>query len=314
MKRLFIVVPCYNEQEVLQTTVTELTTKLTALISTKKIAEDSKMLLVDDGSKDSTWDIIENLHKENSFVNGLKLSRNKGHQQALIAGLFYAKDICDITISMDADLQDDVDAIDDMIEKNSQGAEIVYGVRNDRATDTFFKRNSALAFYKLLGRITDHTINNHADFRLMSKVALDGLSQFNEVNLFLRGIVPMVGFKTDVALYSRKKRLAGESKYPLPKMINFALDGITSLSTKPIRLILLLGVLIFSTSVIMMIYTLFCYIFGETVDGWTSIMISVWAIGGLQLLSIGIIGEYIGKIYLETKHRPRYIIETILGE
>lgn len=312
--RLFIVLPCYNEEEILQNTVKELSVKLDNLIFKEIISRNSKLLLVDDGSKDRTWEIIEKLHKESLFVNGLQLSRNKGHQNALLAGLFHSKDLCDVTISMDADLQDDMDVIDVMLKKYELGADIVYGVRSDRSTDSWFKRNSAQAYYKILEFLSGEIVYNHADFRLMSKKALEGLSKFREVNLFLRGIVPMVGYKADTVSYSRKKRLAGESKYPLKKMINFAVDGITSLSTKPIRCIMLLGLIVFSIGIIMSLYTLIVYLAGATVHGWASIMISIWAIGGLQLLSIGIIGEYIGKIYLETKNRPRYIIKTTLGE
>ena len=314
MERLFLVIPCYNEQEVIHETVKQLTVKMVSLVSAKKICPTSKIVLVDDGSKDSTWDMITQLYHTNSFVHGLKLAGNKGHQNALLAGLMYAKDNCDISISMDADLQDDINAVDAMLAKHSQGADIVYGVRNNRDTDTRFKRITAQAFYKTMSIMGAKTVYNHADYRLMTRRALEGLAQFKEVHLFLRGMVPLVGYQSDTVEYKRGERFAGESKYPLSKMINFALDGITSLSIKPIRLITLLGFFIFSASILMLIYFLVVHFIGQTVAGWTSIIVSVWAIGGLQLLAIGVIGEYLGKIYLETKERPRYIIETLLGD
>ena len=314
MERLFLVIPCYNEEEVLHETVKQLTDKMLSLVSSKTICPSSKILLVDDGSKDSTWRLISQLHQSNNFIYGLKLAGNKGHQNALLAGLMYAKDHCDVSISMDADLQDDINAIDLMLAKHKQGADIVYGVRNNRDTDTAFKRVTAQSFYKVMSAMGAKTVYNHADYRLMTKRALEGLAQFKEVHLFLRGLVPLVGYQSATVEYKRGERFAGESKYPLSKMINFALDGITSLSIKPIRLITLLGFFIFSASICMLLYFLTVHFMHQTVAGWTSIIVSVWAIGGLQLLAIGVIGEYLGKIYLETKERPRYILETILGD
>lgn len=310
---LYIVVPCYNEQEVLEKTAQKLLNKITKLSQENLISEKSRILFVDDGSSDTTWDIITNLHKSNNYFSGLKLSRNKGHQNALLAGLMTVKDKCDAAISIDADLQDDIDAIDKMCEKfKNEKCDIVYGVRSARDTDTFFKKHSAEGYYKLLSKIGVEVTYNHADFRLMSKKALDALESFKEVNLFLRGIVPMIGFKSDKVYYERHERAAGSSKYPLGKMISFALEGITSLSIKPIRFITALGIGIFVMSIIMLIYFIVLHYVKGVVPGWTTIVVSVWAIGGLQLLSIGIIGEYIGKIYLETKQRPKFIIDEYL--
>ncbi len=271
-------------------------------------------MFVDDGSKDKTWEIITKLHELNSMFTGLKLSRNKGHQNALLAGLMTARNYADIIISMDADLQDDINAVDGFLEKRGEGCDIVYGVRSSREKDTAFKRGTAQAYYKLLAGLGVEITYNHADYRLMSKRAVDALAQFKEVNLFLRGIVPMVGFKSDKVEYVRNERQAGESKYPLKKMISFAVEGITSLSVKPIRFITALGIGIFLISIIMLIYFLVIHAAGKTVSGWTTTVVSVWALGGLQLLAIGVIGEYIGKIYLETKERPKFIIETNLEE
>ncbi len=315
MDTLYLVVPCYNEQEVLRITCSRLTQKLEALISAGRVDENSRMLFVDDGSKDATWSIITELHQENKLVDGLKLSRNRGHQNALLAGLMTAKDLCDVCISLDADLQDDVDAIDRFLDEyQKNGCGVVYGVRSSRKTDTFFKRNSALAFYKLMKFLGVDIVYNHADYRLMSKAALIALSQFEEVNLFLRGMVPLVGFKSGVVEYERHERAAGESKYPLKKMLSFAFDGITSFSVKPIRMVLALGAIIFAASIIMLIYFLIVKLLGHAVTGWTSTMCSIWMIGGIQLLCLGVIGEYIGKIYKEVKHRPRYIIEAFLSD
>ncbi|WP_035766016.1 glycosyltransferase family 2 protein [Butyrivibrio sp. NC2002] len=312
--KLFMVIPCYNEQEVLPETSKRLKEKLNTLIKSEKISPDSRIVFVDDGSRDNTWNMIEELHKEDPIFQGVKLSRNRGHQNALLAGLMTVKDICDISISMDADLQDDINAIDGMVEKYENGAEIVYGVRSQRKTDTFFKRYTAESYYKLMNKMGADIVYNHADFRLMSSRALDFLSDFSEVNLFLRGIVPMIGLKTDVEYYERAERFAGESKYPLFKMLQFAFEGITSLSTKPIKIISGLGVFIFFTSFIVLIYSLIRHFTGATIPGWTTTVLSVWAIGGLTMISLGVIGEYIGKIYLETKNRPRYIISTYLGD
>lgn len=309
---LYLVIPCYNEEEVLDETSKRLKEKIESLILNKKISKKSKILYVNDGSKDKTWEIIENLHKKNSLFEGVKLSKNKGHQNALFAGLMVAKEKADITISMDADLQDDINVIDDMIEEYKKGKEIVYGVRSSRKKDSWFKRTSAQMFYKLMTICGVEIIYNHADCRLMSKKALEGLEQFTEVNLFLRGIVPLIGYSSSIVYYERNKRFAGESKYPLKKMVSFALDGITSFSIKPLRIILSLGTIILCISIIIMIYSLIVKLLGETVEGWAFLAISIWFIGGLQMISIGIIGEYIGKIYKETKKRPKYIIEEIL--
>jgi Glycosyltransferases involved in cell wall biogenesis len=311
---LYLIIPCYNEQEVLNKTADVLQKKVLSLIEQKKISPNSKILFVDDGSKDNTWQIINELHSKDKIFSGIKLSRNRGHQNALLAGLMSAKNLCDITISIDADLQDDTDAIDKMIDKYYEGNEIVYGVRSARKTDTFFKKFTAESFYKLIKFLGADIIFNHADFRLMSKKSLESFANFNEVNLFLRGLVPMVGFKSGIVTYERHERFAGESKYPLKKMLSFAWEGITSLSVKPIKLITSVGFFIFFVSILMVAYFLFQFINKNTVAGWTSIVISVWMLGGLQLISIGLIGEYIGKIYIETKHRPKFIIEKFLNE
>ncbi len=313
--KLFLVIPCYNEQEVLHETSAQLKEKMNSLMQSGKIDENSRIVFVDDGSKDRTWEIIAGLHEEDRIFRGIKLSRNKGHQNALLAGLMTVKNECDAAISLDADLQDDIDAIDAMVDKYlNEQCDIVYGVRSARKTDTFFKKFTAESFYKIMAKMGVEVTYNHADYRLMSRRALEGLEQFKEVNLFLRGIVPMIGYKSDVVYYERHERFAGESKYPLKKMIAFAMEGITSLSIKPIRMITALGVGIFTISIIMLIYFLICHFMDKTVAGWTSIVVSVWAIGGLQLLAIGVIGEYIGKIYLETKERPKYIIDKYLND
>lgn len=311
---LYIVVPCYNEEAVLPETSRRLREKLETLAAMGKISPQSRVLFVNDGSKDRTWDIIRALHEECPLFSGVDLTRNRGHQNALLAGLMTAKDRCDMAISMDADLQDDVDAVDAMVDKFQEGCDIVYGVRSSRAKDTFFKRFTAEGFYRLMSLMGAETVFNHADYRLMSRRALEGLSQFREVNLFLRGIVPMVGYPSAVVEYERGERFAGESKYPLKKMLSFAMEGITSLSTKPIRYITLLGFLIFLVSIVMLATFIVKWALGMTVAGWASVICSVWAIGGLILLSLGVIGEYIGKIYLETKGRPRFLIRTVLEE
>lgn len=308
-KILYLVIPCYNEEEVLPLTKKELKEKMDNLIKENKISKDSKVMFVNDGSKDKTWELIEEYHNEDPLFVGVKLSRNKGHQNALLAGLMTAKKYADITISMDADLQDDINVIDKMIEENNNGSEIVYGVRSSRKKDSWFKRFTAESFYKLMRVMGVEVVFNHADCRLMSKRALDELERFDEVNLFLRGIVPLIGFQTSVATYERKERAAGESKYPLKKMLSFAWDGITSFSVKPLKMITTLGFIMLFISIIMIIYTIVVKILGNTVDGWAFIMLSIWFIGGVQLVSVGLIGEYVGKIYSETKHRPRYIIE-----
>ncbi|MBR5371299.1 MAG: glycosyltransferase family 2 protein [Oscillospiraceae bacterium] len=313
MKTVFLVVPCYNEEDALPETARQLHQKLSQLKEQQAVTAQSRILFVDDGSKDKTWEIIENLNAfDPDSFDGVKLSRNEGHQKALLAGLMEAKQHCDAAISLDADLQDDINAVDEMIQKMEEGCEIVYGVRSERETDSAFKRNTAHGFYKLMKLMGVELVYDHADYRLMTRTALDGLAEYHERNLFLRGIIPMIGYKTDKVFYKRGERTAGESKYPLKKMLSFALEGITSLSIRPIRFITALGILIFALSIIMLVYSFIRYITGQTVAGWTSIVFSVWAIGGLQLLAIGVIGEYVGKIYLETKHRPQYFIEKSL--
>ena len=309
---LNLVIPCYNEEEALPFTKKELDKKMNALIKSQLIDENSKVVLVNDGSKDKTWEIITRLHEENKMYVGINLSRNKGHQNALLAGLMYAKDHADISISMDADLQDDINVMDDMIKKYLDGANIVYGVRSSRKKDTFFKKFTAEGFDKFMNKMGVEVVFNHADCRLMDKRALEALSKYKEVNLFLRGIVPQLGYKTDIAYYERNERVAGDSKYPLKKMLSFAMDGITSFSVKPLRFITSLGFIILLLSFITLIYAVIMKIVGNTVSGWTFIICSIWLIGGIQMLSLGVIGEYIGKIYNETKQRPRYIIESIL--
>ena len=309
---LNIVIPCYNEEKALPFTKKELIKKMDDLIKKGLVSENSKVVLVNDGSRDKTWDLIKKLHKENDMFVGVNLSRNRGHQNALLAGLMYAKDNADISISMDADLQDDINVIDDMINKYHEGCDIVYGVRSSRKKDTFFKKFTAEGFYKFMNLMGVEVVFNHADCRLMSKRALIELSNFKEVNLFLRGIVPQLGFKTDIAYYERNERVAGDSKYPLKKMLSFAIDGITSFSIKPLRMITSIGFCILILSFIILIYSLVMKLTGNTVSGWTFIVCSIWLIGGIQTLCLGVIGEYIGKIYNETKHRPRYIVESIL--
>lgn len=311
--KLYLVIPCYNEEEVLSETAKRTREKLLELMEKGKISDESRICFVDDGSKDKTWELIDSLCAKDNIYCGLKLSRNKGHQNALLAGLMSVKEHCDAAISLDADLQDDINAIDAMVDKYHEGCEVVYGVRCSRKTDKLFKRTTARAFYRLMRAMGVETVYDHADYRLMSRRALEALASFDEVNLFLRGLVPLVGFKSDVVEYERNKRFAGKSKYPLKKMLSFAFEGITSMSIKPIRMISALGFLIFVASIGMLIYSLIRHFTGNTVEGWTSIVVSVWAVGGLQLLAIGVIGEYIGKIYLETKHRPKYIIDTKLN-
>lgn len=306
---LYLVVPCYNEEEVLIETSKRLLGKINKMINEEKISKKSKILFVNDGSKDKTWDMIEELYNKNSIFSGVNLSRNRGHQNALLAGLMVAKEYADMVISLDADLQDDIDVIEKFVEEYYSGSDIVYGVRSSRKTDTFFKRTTALGFYKLMDKLGVNVVYNHADYRLMSKRALEALAEFKEVNLFLRGIVPLIGYKYSIVEYERHERFAGESKYPLKKMLAFAVDGITSFSVKPIRLISVLGFPIFFISLIALIYSLVVKFLGKTEVGWTSIVISIWMLGGIQLLSLGVIGEYIGKIYNETKARPRYIIK-----
>lgn len=306
---VYFVVPCYNEEAVLPETVKELTAQLNGMIDAGLATERSRMLFVDDGSKDKTWALIEQFHKENPFVNGLKLAHNRGHQNALLAGLMTAKEECDCAISLDADLQDDVNVLPQFVQKFQEGCDVVYGVRNKRDTDTWFKRTTAESFYKIMSRLGVETVYNHADYRLMSKRALDALSEYKEVNLFLRGIVPLIGYRSDYVYYDRHERFAGESKYPLKKMISFAIDGVTSFSVKPLRIIANLGIVVSLISIVGLIYALISYFTGSAVAGWTAIVCSIWLLGGLQMLCLGVVGEYIGKIYNEVKGRPRFRIE-----
>ena len=312
MEKLYIVIPCYNEEEVLEKTRVELKKKMDTLIQTKKIDKQSKVIFINDGSKDKTWELIQKFYEEDKLFGGINLSRNRGHQNALLAGLLTVKEDADIVISMDADLQDDIDAMDEMIEKRRNGADIVYGVRNSRKKDSFFKRTTAQGFYRVMRMLGVDVIYNHADYRLTSRRVLDSLADYKEVNLFLRGIFPLIGFKSDIVYYERKERFAGKSKYPLKKMLNFAWDGITSFSVKPIRLVLNVGVIILFLSFLMILYSIIQKVLGNTVDGWTFIVCSLWLLGGIQMLSLGIIGEYIGKIYSETKARPRYLVTDYL--
>ena len=311
---LYIVVPCYNEEEVLPETSRRLKEKMEALVAAGTISGGSRILFVNDGSRDRTWEIISALHAADPVFSGVDLTRNRGHQNALLAGLMTTKDRCDMAISMDADLQDDVDAVDKMIEEYHAGCDIVYGVRSSRKKDTFFKRFTAEGFYRVMNLLGAETVFNHADYRLMSRRALEGLSRFKEANLFLRGMVPMIGYRSGTVEYERGERFAGESKYPLKKMLAFAMEGITSLSVKPLRMITGLGALIFLIAAVMLTYSVYRWAVGDTVLGWASLMCSVWAIGGLILLSLGVIGEYIGKIYLETKGRPRFLIREVLDD
>ncbi len=314
MTKLYLAIPCYNEEEVLRDSAEKLLNKYNKMMSERKITKDSKIVFIDDGSKDKTWQIISELHKEYSVFQGIKLSRNRGHQNALLAGLMTLKDKADAIISIDADLQDDINTFDEMVKKYEEGCDVVYGVRSKRETDTFFKRFTAEGFYKILNKMGAKVIFNHADFRLMSKRALEAFSFYKETNIFLRGMVPLIGYKSDIVTYERFERLAGESKYPLKKMLALAWEGVTSMSIQPIRMITWLGAIVFAISIIMIIYSLVSFFIGVAVSGWASLLCSIWAIGGLQLLAIGVIGEYIGKIYLETKRRPRFIVEEFLED
>ena len=305
---LYIVIPCYNEEKVLPITAPMFKEKIESLIDTGKIAIDSRVLFVNDGSKDSTWDFIQSLSSGEVLFEGLSLSRNRGHQNALLAGLMEVKNLCDITISIDCDGQDDINAMDRMVDEYINGAEIVYGVRSRRDTDTFFKRFTAQSYYKLLNKMGGEIVYNHADYRLVSSRVLKEFANFEEVNIFLRGMFPLVGFKSTCVYYERHERIAGESHYPLSKMLVLAFDGITSLSIKPIRFITGMGTFFSLVSLVLIVYVLISFFNEKTVPGWSSSLISVCLIGGIQLISLGVIGEYVGKIYLETKHRPRYII------
>jgi len=316
MKSLYIIVPCYNEQEVLPETVQRLVDKISMLIKNKIISFQSRILFVDDGSSDNTWDLLCRFYIKNDYISIIKLSRNVGHQKALFAGLMASNDCCDFSITIDADLQDDIEAIDEMIIKFDNGCDIVYGVRKKRDSDSVFKKMSAQCFYKVLKMLGADIIYNHADFRLMSKRAMDALSKYKETNIFLRGMIPLLGYPSDIVYYDRASRFAGNSKYPLKKMIAFALDGITSFSIKPLRLISRVGILISFSSIIWLIYALVSKIFypQTTVSGWTAIMVSIWFIGGVLMLCMGILGEYIGKIFSESKSRPIYHIEQCLSK
>ena len=306
--KLIIVIPCYNEQEVLPITAPMFLAKINELIANNKISSDSKVMFVNDGSSDNTWSIIESLAKQDDHFIGICQSRNRGHQNAVLAGLMEAKDMCDITISIDCDGQDDINAIDEMVDKYEEGFEIVYGVRSSRETDTFFKRFTAESFYKFMELMGTEVIFNHADYRLISSKALQEFANFREVNLFLRGMIPLVGFKSTTVEYERAERIAGESHYPLSKMLALAINGITSLSVKPLRLITGMGVFVALASFLGVIWAVLTKLRGKAVDGWASMTSLVCFLSGVQLISLGIIGEYIGKIYLETKDRPRFII------
>ena len=310
---LYIVIPCYNEEKVLPVTSGMFLEKLKSLISEAVISDDSRIMFVNDGSRDSTWDIITELSEEEKYFTGISLSRNRGHQNALLAGLLEAEPLCDITVSIDCDGQDDINAIDSMVREYFDGAEIVYGVRSSRETDTFFKRTSAQCFYKLMNRMGANVVYNHADYRLLSARVIKELANFKEVNIFLRGMIPLVGFKSTCVYYERHERLAGESHYPLKKMLALAIDGITSLSTKPIRIITTFGFVTAILSLIGIIWSVITFALGKTVAGWASLVTIIFFFSGIQLLSLGVIGEYIGKIYLETKARPRFIIEKRTG-
>lgn len=314
MNTLYLVIPCYNEEEVIKETTKRLKEKINALIRSKKISKDSKIMYIDDGSSDRTWKLIEEFNQKDKQITGICLSRNRGHQNALLAGLMTAKQYADVIISMDADLQDDINAIDEMLNKYYEGNEIIYGVRNNRKKDTYLKKTTAQLFYKFMHLMGVEIIYNHADYRLTSKRVLSELEQYREVNLFLRGMFPLIGFKSDIVYYKREKRFAGKSKYPLKKMLNFAWDGITSFSIKPIRLVLNIGIIMFMISFIVLLYSLIVKIMGRAVDGWTFIVCSIWIVGAVQMLAIGLIGEYVGKIYSEVKARPRYIIKKNLNE
>ncbi|CAB1242035.1 putative glycosyltransferase [Ruminococcaceae bacterium BL-6] len=309
---VYLVIPCYNEEEVLPETIKRLTAKLNSMIHDELASPESRMLFVDDGSHDRTWELISEYHGENPLVCGVKLSHNRGHQNALLAGLMTARASADCAVSLDADLQDDIGVLDQFVKKFLQGCDVVYGVRNKRETDTFFKRTTAQGFYRFMQLLGVELVYNHADYRLMSRRALDALSEYRETNLFLRGIVPLIGFQSGCVTYDRNERFAGESKYPLKKMIAFALDGVTSFSVKPLRIIANLGILVSVLSVLGLLYALISYFTGNAVAGWTAIVCSIWLLGGIQLLCVGVVGCYVGKIYSEVKDRPRYTIEQLL--
>ena len=311
-KILYVVVPCYNEEEVLKVTTEKLTEKLNKMVKDKLIDKKSKIMYVNDGSKDTTWEIIRDLNKKNNYVTGVNLSRNRGHQNALLAGLMTAKEYADMVISMDADLQDDINVMDQMVKEYSNGKDVVYGVRSSRKKDTWFKRKTAEGFYKFMQKLGVDIVYNHADYRLMSKRALDALEEFKEVNLFLRGIIPLIGFESSIVTYERNERFAGESKYPLKKMLSFAFEGILSFSVKPIKLIISFGIFVSLISLGLLIYVLVNFIITGHIKELTTIISTISLFGGLQTIFIGIIGQYVGKTYSETKQRPRYIIERVI--
>lgn len=310
---LWLVIPCFNEEQVLNLTIQKLHSLMDQLQAEEIISAGSRILFVDDGSKDQTWEIIKDECCRNPSVIGIKLSRNKGHQNALLAGMAYATGKCDCVITLDADLQDDINAIPAFVNAFKQGYQVVYGVRSSRQTDTGFKKNTASIFYKIMKYLGAETVDNHADYRLLGDKALQALGDHKETNMFLRGIVPLIGFKSTQVFYERQERAAGKTKYPLRKMISFALDGITSFSVRPLRVIALLGILCSGLSVLGLLYALISYIANVTVPGWTAIVCSIWLLGGIQLLCLGVVGEYIGKIFSEVKQRPRYIIEEVIS-
>lgn len=314
MPTVYFVIPCYNEEAVLPETVKELTKVLEGMEEHGLADQKSRMLFVDDGSRDKTWELISKYHEENHWVSGLKLSHNRGHQNALLSGLMTAKEVADCAISLDADLQDDVNVLPQFVQKYLEGCDVVYGVRNKRETDTFFKRTTAEGFYRVMQNLGVDIVFNHADYRLMSRRALEALSEYKEVNLFLRGIVPLIGYKSDYVYYDRHERFAGESKYPLKKMISFAVDGITSFSVKPLKIISNLGILVSVLSIFGLLYALISHFTGNAVSGWTAIVCSIWLLGGIQMLCLGVVGTYVGKIYSEVKGRPRFKIETLLDD
>lgn len=309
MTIVYLVVPCYNEEEVLPHTVSALTSKLSSLTQSKQVDPSSRILFVDDGSKDKTWELIMKYHHDNRYIEGLKLSCNKGHQNALLAGLIAAKEYADCVISLDADLQDDIEVLDQFIDRFHDGCDVVYGVRKNRETDSRFKRLTAHGFYKFMHILGVDLVYDHADYRLLSKRALEALSEYREVNLFLRGLVPLIGFRSDYVFYDRHNRAAGKSKYPFKKMVAFAIDGVTSFSVRPLKIISNVGIIVSIISVFGLLYALISYLCGVAVPGWTALISSIWLLGGIQMLCIGVVGEYVGKIYSEVKSRPRYIVE-----
>jgi len=309
---LYLVIPCHNEEKCIPETAKQLSAKLSSMIKKEICSKESKILFIDNGSNDQTWSLIVDLFNKNDLICGLKLTNNFGHQNALLAGLITVKEFADCIISMDADLQDDIEVIDQFLDKYHNGCEIVYGVRKKRETDTFFKRNTALLFYKLMKALGADIVYNHADYRLLSRNAVNALAEYKEVNLFLRGIIPLIGYKTDIVYYDRNPRFAGESKYPFRKMLSFAMDGITSFSVKPLKMISNFGILISCLSILALIFALICKLLRISAPGWFGIVVSIWLLGGVQLFCIGVLGEYIGKIFKEAKQRPRFHIDIFL--